>query len=168
MADTQEPLEPKVLEAANLDDRQIRGVSRAKAADRSNGMVIVLNDSTSLWMSKRGNRAWKVEREQRNRRGKLQVEYVCKCGDHDKNPRLDCEHIFAEKLRRGEVIVTGEVERRRAESAKAGRRPARKRIAANGRSMRSVQRDARVALGERIPELLRDLVRAMEQTYEKA
>ena len=84
------------------------------------------------------------------------------------DPSIDCEHIFAERLNRGEVIVIGEVERRRAESAKAGRQPARKRIAANGRSMRSVQRDARVALGERIPELLRDLVRAMEQTYEEA
>jgi hypothetical protein len=129
MAGTQNPLEPKVLEAANLDDRQIRGVLRAKAADRSNGMLIRINDT---------------------------------------NGRIDCEHVFAERLNRGEVIIIGEVERRRAESAKAGRQPARKRIAANGRSMRSVQRDARVALGERIPELLRDLVRAMEQTYEKA
>jgi hypothetical protein len=119
-------------------------------------------------MSKRGNRAWAVEREERNRRGKLQVEYTCPCGDFQKNGRIDCEHVFAERLNRGEVIVIGEVERRRAESAKAGRQPARKRIAANGRSMRSVQRDARVALGERIPELLRDLVRALEQTYEEA
>ncbi|HEX3467447.1 MAG TPA: hypothetical protein VHT05_05145 [Candidatus Elarobacter sp.] len=162
MADTTEGFEPTHIAAEDLDDRQIRGVSRAKAADRSNGMVVLLNESTSLWMSKRGNRAWRVEREQRNRHGKLRVEYTCKCGDHDKNPRLDCEHIFAEKLRRGEVIVDGQVEPKRAESAKAGRLPARKRIAPIGRTMRTVQRDARVAMGDRIPELLRDLARAME------
>ena len=162
MAGTQEPLEPKVLESENLDDRQIRGVLRAKAADRSNGMLIRINDSTSLWMSKRGNRAWKVERDARNRRGKLQVEYNCTCGDYQKNGRIDCEHVFAERLNRGEVIVNGTVERRRAETAKAGRLPARKRIAPVGRTMRTVQRDARVAMGDRIPELLRDLARAME------
>jgi len=155
--------EPKRIEAEDLDDRQIRGVQLAKAADRANGNVITPNDSTSIWMSKHGNRAWTITRNVRNRRGKLNVEYDCSCGDFQKNGRIDCLHIFAERIRRSEVVIIGEIARRRAQSANAERRPARQRIAPVGRPMRSIQRDARVALADRIPELLRDLARAMER-----
>ena len=163
MAGETEVPEPKHIEADDLDDRQIRGGLLAKEADRSNGNVIAINDSTSLWMSKRGNRAWTVTRELRNRRGKTSVEYACTCGDYQKNGRIDCTHIFAERIRRGEVVIVGKIARRRAQSATADRRPPRQRIAPVGRPMRSIQRDARVALADRIPELLRDLVRAMER-----
>jgi hypothetical protein len=155
--------EPKRINADDLDDRQIRGLQRFKAAERSNGNAILLNDSTTLWMSSRGNRAWKVKREQKNHRGKLTVSYECTCGDWDKNGRVDCQHVFAERLRRGEVVVVGTVEPRRVKRAVTARRPARKRIAATGLSMHTVQRHARVQLSTRIPELMRDLARAMER-----
>ena len=163
MADDTDVLEPKNINAVDLDDRQIRGVQLAQAADCANGNVITPNDSTSIWMSKRGNRAWTVTREVRNRRGKTDVEYACSCGDYQKNGRVDCLHIFAERIRRGEIVIVGKIARRRAESANAGRQPARQRLTPVGRPMRSIQRDARVALADRIQELLRDLARAMER-----
>jgi hypothetical protein len=151
----------KRISADDLDDRQIRGVLRSRVADRSNAMVIPINDSTTLWMSKRGNRAWMVEREYRNRRDERVIEYRCGCSDFQKNGRIDCEHIFAERIRRSEIIIDGTIERKRVQGARAARRPARKRIGADGRSHRSIQRDARVAIPERVPELLYDLSRAM-------
>jgi hypothetical protein len=153
----------KTIHADELDDRQIRGVLLVKAAERTNSLVMVQNDATTLWMSKKGCRFWKVEREQRNRRGKLEIEYACSCSDYQKLGRINCSHIFAERIRRGEIIIEGTVERKRIESAKAGRSPARKRITPTGRPMTSVQRDARVALGSRIPELLRDLKRLIDR-----
>jgi hypothetical protein len=163
MADTDKTLDPIHISADDLDDRQVRGIQRMKGAEKSSGNVILLNDSTSVWMSSRGNRAWKVERDARNQRGKFTIKYTCSCGDWDKNGRIDCQHVFAERLRRGEVVVDGTVEPRRMKRAASGRRPTRKRIAANGRTMRTVQRDTRVQLAGRIPELLRDLARAMER-----
>ena len=153
--------EPKRMAAEDLDDRQLRGVMRSKEADKSNGLVFEVNASTTLWMSKRDNRAWRVEREQKNRRGVAQIEYVCSCGDHQKNARLDCQHIFAERIRRGEVIIDGEPTKKRAETAVAARREPRQRISATGKTMRAVQREARMTIGDRIPELLRDLARGM-------
>jgi len=153
----------KHVEADDLDDRQLRAVARVTAADKSNGQAVLLNESTTLWMSKRGNRAWQVTREEGNHRGKLRLEYACTCGDFAKNGRIDCEHIFAERLRRGEVIIDGQIDGKRANDAKAGRRPARKRIAPTGQPMRSVQREARVNLPDRLPELIRDLKRVTDR-----
>ena len=153
--------EPISIPVDELDDRQLRGLARAKEADRQNNLVFPVNDSTTLWTSKRDNRAWKVEREQKNRRGFAQIEYVCSCGDHQKNARLDCQHIFAERIRRGEIIIIGEPTKKRAETASAARREPRERISASGKSMRKVQREARMTIGDRIPELLRDLARGM-------
>jgi len=158
--------EPKRLNAADLDDRQLRGVALVKAAERSNALVVPQSDSTTLWLSKRGNRVWRVERELRNRRGKTSVEYTCTCVDFLKNGRIDCQHILAERVRRGEIVVVGKVDRRRAREAQAERRPARRRVSQTGRSIRSVQRDARVALGERIPQLLADLGRLLNRDRE--
>jgi hypothetical protein len=160
---TKTNVDPQKINADDLDDRKIRGIQRFKAAERSNGNAILLNDTTTIWMSSRGNRAWKVTREQKNHRGKLTVSYECTCGDWDKNGRIDCQHVFAERLRRGEVVVVGTVEPRRVRRAVTARRPARKRVAATGLSMHTVQRHARVQLSTRIPELLRDLARAMER-----
>jgi hypothetical protein len=149
--------------AEDLGDRQIRGVLLMRAADKSNGNVIAFNSTTTLWLGSRGNRAWKVERELRNRRGTFIVEYRCNCDDFEKNGRIDCLHVFAERLRREEVRIVGDIPKNRLNNAQASRRPARKRIAATGRSVRSVQRDARVAFAERMPEMIRDLVRSLER-----
>jgi len=131
------------------------------AADRSNATVILQNDSTSIWRSKQGNRAWEVERQTRNRRGKPTIEYRCRCSDFQKNGRNDCQHIFAERLRRGEVVVAGTVPAKRLKWADASRRPTRERFAADGRSIRSIQRAARASIPERVPELLTDLIQSM-------
>jgi hypothetical protein len=53
---------PKHISADDLDDRQLRAVARVTAADKSNGQAVLLNESTTLWISKRGNRAWTVTR----------------------------------------------------------------------------------------------------------
>ena len=153
--------EPKRIPVEELDDRQLRGVARAKEADSRNNLVFEVNATTTFWTSKRENRAWKVEREEKNRRGILQIEYVCSCGDYQKNARLDCQHIFAERIRRGEVIIVGEPSKKRSETAVAARREPRQRISATGKTMRKVQREARMTFGDRIPELLRDLARGM-------
>jgi hypothetical protein len=152
------------IAASDLDDRQVRGLARFRASEKSNTSAIILNDSTTLWMSARNNRAWQVKREIENHRGTLRIAYECTCGDWDKNGRLDCQHIFAERLRRGEVVVDGDVSNYRIKRATGARRPPRKRVAENGRPWRSVQRQARVDLPDRIPELLRDLGRAMEKS----
>lgn len=150
--------EPKRLLADDLDDRQIRAVRRYRDAEAANGLVILQDDSTTLWMSKRGNRFWSVERMTRNRRGTIGIEYRCTCADFQKNGRIDCEHIFAERLRRREVVIEGKVEPRRMTWATRPRRPPRKRLSADGQPIRSIQRAARVEIDQRVPELLRDLV----------
>jgi hypothetical protein len=160
----QEPVIPAItIRAEDLDDRQIRGLARAKSADKSNGNIIIQNDSTSIWMSGRSNRAWKVERDERNHRGTMKILYTCSCGDWDKNGLIDCHHVFAERVRRGEVVIVGTVSKYRVKRATAVRRPPRERATVDGRPWRSVQRSARVQLPDRIPELLRDLARAMEK-----
>ena len=50
-----ESLEPVRVAADDLDDRQVRGVIRMAAAERTNSLAILLDDRTTLWMSKRGN-----------------------------------------------------------------------------------------------------------------
>jgi hypothetical protein len=153
---------PRILKSEDLEDREIRGVLLAERAKKSKGIAIVIGDDETLWMG-RSNRAWSVKRSVRNRRGVLAVEYVCQCGYYNKNARLDCLHITAERIRRDELIIEGKVAKRRAESADAVRRPARKRVTADGRTMRSVQRAARVALPDRLPELMHDLKRVADR-----
>jgi hypothetical protein len=159
---------PQSIKAGDLDDRQIRGVQRAAGAGHRARVVGILDEHTTIWMSKRGNRAWRVERSTRNRRGILAVEYTCSCGDFKKNGRIDCEHVFAERIRRAEVVVEGEINRKRAESARTGRAPTRIRISPVGKSMRRIQREARVTLAERIPKLVQELGGAVRQTFTAA
>jgi hypothetical protein len=150
-----------VLRAEDLSDRQVRGIQLHERAEKSNGLVTLLNDETTIYWGGRDH-AYRVTRELRNVRGTLKLEYRCSCGDFRKNGRIDCLHCFAERLRRGEVIVEGAISGERHATAGGGRRPPRKRYAADGRAMRTVQRAARVALGDRIPALVADLKRAYD------
>ena len=102
------PQGPMRLHAAELDGRQKRGLELCRAAEKANGLALLINDTTTLWHSLTDStRSYLVVRDERNRRGKRQVEYRCQCGDFAKQGRVDCKHIFAEKVRRGEVTVAG-------------------------------------------------------------
>jgi hypothetical protein len=153
-----------ILHASELSDRQLRGFRRAESLAKSPRLCRVLSENDTLWESKRGNHSWLVERSIRNRRGVVSPEYRCQCGDFKKNGRIDCEHIFAERIRRGEAIVIGEVETRKVERAVTGRQPARERTAFDGTPIRTAQRKARIAFGRRLPDLLSSLMREVART----
>jgi hypothetical protein len=72
---------------------------------------------------------------------------------------VDCRHIFAERLRRGLVVVT-DVPSAKVRAQKTARRaPARKRKAHDGRAIRTAQRAARRKMDKRLPGLLASLMR---------
>jgi hypothetical protein len=150
---------PVRISADELNDRQIKGAELHKDGERSNGKVILLNDTTTLYFSSKSNSAYQVTRESRNLRGTRQTEYRCDCGDFKKNGRIPCYHIFAEQLRRAEVVILGPINHRRTVHATAGRRPPRKRVAHDGKADKSVQRDARSQNPRRVPELVTDVKR---------
>ena len=143
-----------------LTERELRGYALWKQGQRSNTSVIVFNETSTFYVSSKGQSFYPVARLERNRRGTLAIEYRCGCGDFRKYGRVDCMHIFAERLRRYEVVVIGELSEEQRTRAKASRRPARKRVAADGRSMRTVQRRARVKMPVRVRDLLRQAVKA--------
>lgn len=146
------------LNATDLSDRQIRGYALWKRASRQNGLAISFTDETTYWVStKDANRMYRVDRIERNRRGLLRYEHRCSCPDFLKYGRQDCVHIFAERLRREEVIVCGAISRAASLKVVAERRPPRKRKSHDGKSYRTTQRRARVSMPERVPELIRML-----------
>ncbi len=151
---------PKERQADQLTERELRGYALWKQGLRSNTTVIVFNEATTFYVSSRGQSFYPVSRLERNRRGTLAIEYRCGCGDFRKNGRVDCMHIFAERLRREETVVRGALTDDQHTRAKASRRPARKRFAADGRSMRTVDRHARVKMPLRVRELLAQAVKA--------
>lgn len=148
----------------SLNERQKRGVELFARAQIQNGMALPVNDETTLWFSQSDpTRVYHVERQIRNRRGTLQLEYRCECEDFKKQGALDCKHIFAEKLRRGEHHVRNFRQRKGHDArTKASRRPARKRQAYDGRAIRSAHRSAKRILPERIPELTLSLKLAFD------
>lgn len=103
------------------------------------------------------NRFYNVKRDLRNRGGKLQVEYVCECGDFHKNGFNGCLHTFAEQIIRKEVVVIGNISAARAKSANARRRAPRKRKAEDGRPIRAAQQTARENLEVTLPRFITSL-----------
>ena len=85
-----------------------------------------------------------------------------------KNGRIDCKHIFAEKLRREEFVVVGELAVRDRPPRQASRRPAKDRVAENGLMRRTTQGHARIRLPKRLPELGALLVETHESTPREA
>ena len=71
--------------------------------------LIVEVNSEEAHHSGTRDRIWKVTRTLRNLRGVMAFEYRCTRPDSKKNGRIDCYHMFADKLRRGEVVVIGKV-----------------------------------------------------------
>lgn len=158
------PTEPtkEVIRAEDLYERQIRGIELWKKAQQSNGLVIIVNAEEAYYPGSR-DRIWKVNRTLRNLRGVMAIEYRCTCPDYKKNGRVDCLHIFADKLRNEDVEVVGEVKAARKAVAVAVRRPARKTFVADGRARRTAQRTARTKMPERVPKL----VLGLKQVYDR-
>jgi len=148
----------------NLDDRQYRGyemyrnlLGRGKGApiyrdiDDASGVYVSTDDRDSAYI---------VKRKVSNERGTMKVEYSCGCPDFLKNLRSGCKHTFCkncaeEKPRRPAA--------RRSVSPVLTRSGAHRSNAwvGNGKSERSNQRDSRVFMPTRIPELI-DSLRAFE------
>lgn len=145
-----------------LNDRQKRGAELWRRAQTSNGLAVPFSEDLTLWFSATdATRVYQVTNAQRNRRGVLACEYRCQCTDFKKHGTSDCKHIFAERLRRREVVLIGG--KKRESSQKATRRPARQRKDHQGRSLRTAQREARVDLGQRTPELVISLGNAYQR-----
>ena len=153
------------LRWSELSERQQRSYALWMRAQSQNGMAVEFAPDSTLWFSATDNtRAYMVVRVQRNRRGEWIIEYRCNCEDFKKHGRVDCKHIFAERLRRGEVVVADAGLRKpTTPSAVAKRRPARERKAHDGTTIRSAHRRARKAMPERIPLLLTSLKSAFDR-----
>lgn len=149
------------LQYDELSDRQQRGHALWHRAQSQNGMMLLVNDETTLWFSQTDNtRAYPVERTIRNDRGSIETTYRCACDDFKKQGRVDCKHIFAEKMRRGEVsVLEAPRSEKKAPQKKASRRPSRKRKDHKGRSIRTSQRIANREMPRRTPELILSLKR---------
>lgn len=141
----------------DLDNRQIDGLLLYRAVLDGQTRRIAISNAQSIYLSSKDpGVTYTVERTERNRRGAKTVEYRCSCPDSAKQGRRDCQHRFAEKLLRGDVVVAGEMNAAQVqlrEQIKAGRRPARQRFGYDGRSIRSVQRAARVRMSREIPTI---------------
>jgi len=167
MAGTSQSSEPQRLRAVDLADSQVEGLTLFEACRKGKARVAPLDDDTQTiyWSSRESDTAYTVTRKISNVRGTVKTVYTCSCPDAKKYMRRDCEHQFAEKLRRGEVVITGRVPVNRPRKDKAGRRPARKRLAEDGRSIKSAQRDARVKMPGEIPRLVLSLKDAYDARH---
>lgn len=145
--------QPIQMQAAELSDRQARGYDIYKEWLRDGKRAIPFDETQTLWLGS-GTNAYRVECDERNIRGTMRVEYRCQCQDFAKHGAVECKHIFADRLRRKEVIVIGNVGNAREKVIKAQRRPARKRKTHDGRAIKTAQRDARVDMPERLPDLI--------------
>ncbi|MHB1549615.1 MAG: transposase [Vulcanimicrobiaceae bacterium] len=148
---------PIVMRSADLSERQQR-------AQAQNGMVLVMSDAATLWFSQNySTRAYRVQRDTRSRRGILKAEYRCQCPDFAKQGVIDCKHIFAERLRRGEIVVEGPPPKKRGPEKKATRRPDRERLAHDGTTVRNAHGRARRKMPDRIPERTLSLKRCYDR-----
>ncbi len=148
----------------DLNDRQRRGYELWVESHHASGTAAELSPSRTYWSGKKGG-SYAVTRDEENRRGTWVIAYGCGCKDHEKNGgRLDCKHIFADKLRRGEVVVVdAPAKKQRKAKLVAQRRPARQRFAHDGTTIRTAQRRARMAMPARIPDLLESLKGAYDK-----
>jgi len=154
---------PVVMQYADLNERQRRGYAMWMRAKIHDGMMFFgPSEESAIWISASDSIGYQVSRALRNLRGTMALVYRCQCPDFKKHGVIDCKHIFAERLRREEVIVIGApIKEPRQKSAQ--RRPARKRVGHDGRPYTSVKRSANVKKPKRIPELLVSLKLAYDQ-----
>lgn len=144
-------------DAKDLSERQLEGFRLFEALNRGKARITVIDPETTIyWSSNKNDTAYTVTVRARNDRGVMVNEYRCSCPDARAHARRDCLHRFCEKLRRGQVIVQGPIPKSDGKRI-AGRRPARKRRAADGRSIKSAQRDARVEMPTEVPRLILSL-----------
>lgn len=159
--------QPVLRPYATMSDREHRGweLYRLYVSDGKN--CNQPSDDVAVWFGGREGRI--VERSLRNCRGKHIILYRCSCPDFKKVGRIDCKHIFAERLRREEIRVIEEPStRKEAPSKVAVRGPVRHRTAANGQSVRTTQRAARVDMLTRTQELMVWLFDAYTRSHRNA
>jgi len=150
--------QPRQIKAEDLDDRKVRGVCLYESIQNDSTLFFSQVETDTVYFSiKDRNHNSRVIRELRNKRGTLTAVYRCSCKDYLKDGRNDCQHIFCDRIRRNEVVVIGEISSSRAKSARADRRPPRKRATESGKAHRSTQRDARVKMPREIPRLITSL-----------
>lgn len=151
---------PVEFHGKDLDDRRIEGVKLHAAVTAGTILRTSPSENLTVYASLKANSVAMVTRAVRNRRGTTRVEYACSCEDAKKAARRDCKHRFCEKLERKEAVVIGKIPRR--VKITAGRRPARKRYSADGRSRQTFQRHARVLMPIEIPRLVLSLKTAFD------
>ncbi len=154
---------PFIMQYSDLNDRQRRGFAMWKRSlDKPGRWFFGAIKDSVIWLSASDARAYEVTYALRNLRGTMAWKFRCQCWDFKKRGEIDCKHIFAERLRRKEVVVEGAPSKREA-SKRAKRRPTRKRHGHDGRTIKSVQRSARVKGPVRIPILLASLKAAYDR-----
>jgi hypothetical protein len=159
-----EPSGPITMQFADLNDRQKRGCAMYKRSLKGPGRWFFgANKESVIWLSASDAKAYEVTHVLRNHRGVMVWKYRCQCWDFKKRGEIDCKHIFAERLRREEIIVQGDPGATETTHKKAKRRPARKRYGFDGRHIKSVQRSAREKMPDRIPVLMASLKRSYDQ-----
>jgi hypothetical protein len=162
------PAGPTTIQAEALNEQQLAGwdLVEYSKTDMGKGTVLFLPSGLAIWRSTRKGSltAYEVLAVDVVRDGKATVEYRCQCGDFLKNGARDCKHIFAERLRRNEVVIVGDVSRKERPPRKASRGPARKRYGEGNRPIRRVQAAARREMPWRVPELISSLGRGFERT----
>ena len=158
---------PQQLRAVDLADSQVEGLALFKSIQKRKTRIVPLEDGTQTiyWSAREADKAYTVSWKITNVRGTVKTVYMCSCPDAKKYMRRDCEHQFAEKLRRGEVVITVHVPASRERKDKAGRRPPRKLLAEDGRSIKAAQRDARVKMPSEIPRLVLSLKGAYDARH---
>jgi hypothetical protein len=151
------------LHVDELDDRQKRGAILAAKIAKGKARVADIGDERSIyWSTKNDARAYELTRLKAQVRGVKGVVRRCDCADFKKNGRIDCLHIFADRIRRKEVIIEGKLSSKQSLEATAIRRPTRKQFTADGRSHRTVQKIALTKMPKRVPDLIFALRRADE------
>lgn len=161
------------LKAEDLADRYVRG--HALALDLVAGHARRIADDaknkpnaeafTYIVATKKRKTVHDVVRYDTNDGGKMVVTYKCDCTDFDKMGRDVCMHVVCEQILRGELVIVGKVSSRRIVSAKARRRPKRRRLAENGKSVEATQSEARIEFADNLPRLLGSLRRAYENEF---
>lgn len=169
MPDAEQPPLILSLKADDLDDRQLDGLTFFNQFRKGKSRLTPVDENQSIyWSQSDPDTAYTVTRKISNIRGIICAVYSCSCPDGKKYLRRDCSHQFAEKIRRGEVIISGRIPANRPIKDKAGRRPPRERVTASGRSIKTAQRDARVRMPEEIPRLILSLRDAYDIRHKDA
>lgn len=160
---------------ANMDDRKYRGYvlyqKILEGGKFANVRREVKDTSGEDWaaysLTNENGKAYIVKRSTNNQRGTMTTTYDCGCDDYKKNMRSGCKHTFCEQLYRKEATTYGEPPAREPRRS-AQRREPRNRRGANGKSVRTNQRLARIDMPSRVPQMIDEMRRAEDRRRRQA